>query len=207
MRHRLAASGIRIAISPLSRSDLIAWHQNLLNQLGYDAGEPDGVLGPQTRNAIARFEVGMGDYPTGLLNGRVSALLHQAAGVSEPQGGRIVIRRDGAIVLDEAIGIKAGGEFGTHVMRYDGERGWELLAIAGSDAPLSRQLFGTAPENQKAAAVGALARVEMSPQVAARLAELVGPGAILAIGEDLTRTRLEYLIAIRGYATSSTKPS
>jgi len=179
-----ADQAVRIAISPLTRADLIAWHQKLLNRLGYGAGEPDGVLGPQTRTAIARFEVGMGQYPTGLLNGRVSALLHRVAGVSEPDGGKIVIRRGDQILVDEKIGIKAGAEFGTHVLRLDGEQGWQLLALTGRDAKLSRQVFGAAPGNQKEAALAALARIEMTPEIAARIAELAGPGSILSIGAE-----------------------
>ncbi|CAN7653959.1 lytic murein transglycosylase [Trinickia sp. LjRoot230] len=40
---------------PLSRSDLLAL-QALLDQQGYDAGEPDGVAGPATRAAIRAYQ-------------------------------------------------------------------------------------------------------------------------------------------------------
>ena len=34
--------------------------QTLLNKLGYDAGVPDGVAGPQTVSAVRRFETRSG---------------------------------------------------------------------------------------------------------------------------------------------------
>jgi len=44
---------------------LIARTQFLLNKLGYDAGVPDGKLGPQTTAAIRRFEIRAGISRTG----------------------------------------------------------------------------------------------------------------------------------------------
>lgn len=46
--------------TPEAGEDLVASAQKLLNTLGYDAGVPDGVLGPQTISAIRRFETRSG---------------------------------------------------------------------------------------------------------------------------------------------------
>ena len=39
--------------------------QLILNESGFDAGSPDGVMGDQTRTAIARFQEDNGLEPTG----------------------------------------------------------------------------------------------------------------------------------------------
>jgi peptidoglycan hydrolase-like protein with peptidoglycan-binding domain len=41
---------------PGGPSEFVAWIQGRLNALGYDAGPPDGVAGPQTRSAIRAYQ-------------------------------------------------------------------------------------------------------------------------------------------------------
>ena len=43
----------------------IAQAQSLLNKLGYDAGPPDGMMGPRTKEAIAAFQKANGQAPSG----------------------------------------------------------------------------------------------------------------------------------------------
>ncbi|MGD9866362.1 MAG: peptidoglycan-binding protein [Hyphomicrobiales bacterium] len=50
---------------PAAGEDLVVSAQKLLNALGYDAGVPDGMLGPQTISAIRRFENRSGLQDTG----------------------------------------------------------------------------------------------------------------------------------------------
>jgi uncharacterized protein len=45
--------------------DLVAQVQTLLNAVGLDAGPVDGLMGPQTREAIRTFEEAVGRQPTG----------------------------------------------------------------------------------------------------------------------------------------------
>jgi membrane-bound lytic murein transglycosylase B len=66
---RIAGAG-RLAVPPpadaprLARADVLALQQ-ALNDAGFDAGEPDGILGPATRAALARFEGARGLVPDG----------------------------------------------------------------------------------------------------------------------------------------------
>jgi membrane-bound lytic murein transglycosylase B len=39
--------------------------QQLLAQQGYDVGEPDGRLGPKSRNALRAFQTAVGAIPDG----------------------------------------------------------------------------------------------------------------------------------------------
>ena len=49
--------------------------QAALNQLGYDVGEPDGVAGPKTSEAIKAFERATGMTEVGAINPRLLAVL------------------------------------------------------------------------------------------------------------------------------------
>jgi hypothetical protein len=49
--------------------------QAALSQLGYDTGNPDGVAGPKTAEAIKSFERATGMSETGAINPRLLAVL------------------------------------------------------------------------------------------------------------------------------------
>jgi localization factor PodJL len=53
--------------------------QTLLNRLGYNAGPPDGLMGPRTRNAIRSFERSVGWPETGRATPRLLNRMKQAA--------------------------------------------------------------------------------------------------------------------------------
>ena len=48
----------------VSKAD-IARAQEFLNRLGYDAGSPDGLMGPRTRDAILDYQMTEGLAATG----------------------------------------------------------------------------------------------------------------------------------------------
>jgi hypothetical protein len=51
--------------------------QQLLARRGFDAGEPDGRLGPRTRIAIRNFQVATGQIPDGFASSLVLDRLRQ----------------------------------------------------------------------------------------------------------------------------------
>lgn len=62
--------------------------QIALNNLGFNAGNPDGVAGRGTRNAISRYQISIGAAPTGYLTqGQLAALINGSgdAAVAETQ--------------------------------------------------------------------------------------------------------------------------
>jgi len=78
---RLAGRGELVAKQPandrpLSRSDILAM-QRSLNTLGFSSGEPDGMVGPMTRNAIKDYQRKAGlpadAYPTAELIQQIKA--------------------------------------------------------------------------------------------------------------------------------------
>ncbi len=55
--------------------------QRRLNELGYDAGEPDGAYGPRTRKAISEFQRSIGEEPTGkITEAQIDRLYGDGAG-------------------------------------------------------------------------------------------------------------------------------
>ncbi len=58
----------------------LARAQELLNELGYDSGPVDGIMGPMTRGALRRFQEENGLEPTGEPNGETMTLLEELAG-------------------------------------------------------------------------------------------------------------------------------
>jgi localization factor PodJL len=60
--------------------ELVGRAQALLNQLGYDAGAPDGVMGDRTREAIRHFESQNGLEETGEVSVQLVTALESLAG-------------------------------------------------------------------------------------------------------------------------------
>jgi peptidoglycan hydrolase-like protein with peptidoglycan-binding domain len=69
-----AASGEPVPTAGLTREQRAA-AQRALNARGYEAGPPDGVLGPRSRNAIRTFQADNDITPDGELTFRTMALL------------------------------------------------------------------------------------------------------------------------------------
>ena len=64
-------------IDPISE---VSGVQERLNNLGYDCGAPDGVLGPRTRTAIREFQKAMGLRETGETDDQTRRRLEQEYG-------------------------------------------------------------------------------------------------------------------------------
>ncbi len=59
----------------IENSEVIIRVQAVLNLLGFDAGKPDGLMGPKTSGAITEFERQVGMSPSGAVNPRLLAVL------------------------------------------------------------------------------------------------------------------------------------
>lgn len=68
------------APAPAPNAELVIRAQALLNQLGYDAGMPDGVMGARTRDAIRNFESQNGLEQTGEVSVPLVTTLESLAG-------------------------------------------------------------------------------------------------------------------------------
>ncbi|MBB4265817.1 lytic murein transglycosylase [Roseospira visakhapatnamensis] len=85
---RIAGQGPLIGVfnrdqTPLRRDD-VEILQGLLNGLGYQAGAPDGLLGPNTRAAIKRFQAARGLPADGYADPALLARVRRAAAGLDP---------------------------------------------------------------------------------------------------------------------------
>lgn len=84
--------------------------QIALNSLGYSAGNPDGIFGPQTRRAVSQFQSSVGHNPTGYLTDEERDLLIERS--RDPN--RYAVRTPpGADPLNPAGGLRSGTAAGT----------------------------------------------------------------------------------------------
>lgn len=91
---------------PLPEAD-IREAQRLLKQLGFDPGEVDGKMGPNTRDAVSAFQRQAGLDPTATLSGELLALLRNySTDDDDVQNPDIVFREDidGKLVIDSFYG-------------------------------------------------------------------------------------------------------
>ncbi|MEE8371623.1 MAG: peptidoglycan-binding domain-containing protein, partial [Sphingomonadales bacterium] len=68
----------------LPAAAMIMEAQSLLNQLGYDAGVPDGIMGPRTETAIRAFERDQSLTGTGRVDAFLISRLKAELGSGEP---------------------------------------------------------------------------------------------------------------------------
>ena len=138
--------------SPITGDDVFTLQERLL-ELGYDAGRPDGIFGPQTEAALRAFQRDYGMIPDGVCGPATMRALRQLA--PKVRGGRPVFLREQErvrnagprlrgkrIVIDPAHGF---GDLGTVVGGVsEAELMWDLarrlegrMAATGMEALLS----------------------------------------------------------------------
>jgi peptidoglycan hydrolase-like protein with peptidoglycan-binding domain len=109
---------IRILITRRSQREEVLDLQTYLNELGFAVGEPDGLLGTATLQAISDFKLKYPVEPTADRSPMSDALLkavYAAAGKGTPPNGVIMIRQGFQPVLEEPISIANPGlALGTH---------------------------------------------------------------------------------------------
>jgi len=135
-------------------SRTIAAVQRALNQLGYDAGTADGVMGPATRRAISAFQK---DHDIAS-DGRLSAALAQTV-LAEIQGddsrtvrikvgkGDVLIFTDGMVEIARSERVVQWGQNDPHslvAIRPD-VSGWPAAARAGLDWATTHALNAPTP--------------------------------------------------------------
>ncbi len=82
--------GPQVLDAPVLTTSLVALVQRHMNDLGYNAGTVDGLLGPRTRGAIRRFQDGLGVSSTGLISFELLRRIRSAAtgdSIADPSGG------------------------------------------------------------------------------------------------------------------------
>lgn len=111
------AAPIRILITRLTRRQMTRDTQRLLNKLGYDVGEVDGYIGPQTIAGIRAFQTMNGMRRTATVSKGLLADLYRIAGEGQAPLGHIYVRRNFEPVFDAPVGISDPQQpLGTHFL-------------------------------------------------------------------------------------------
>ncbi|WP_319412990.1 peptidoglycan-binding protein [uncultured Cohaesibacter sp.] len=116
--------------------------QQRLNDLGYDAGTPDGVMGRRSRAAISAFQRDNDLPPTGRLTNDQTALLYQlSSGQGQAMGNAPVIPGAGAAFPAISNGMTSSGASGSAFPAIGGSNVNQLQV----GTPANAQFNGTLP--------------------------------------------------------------
>lgn len=122
---------LRILITRRAKSGVnVRDAQDMLNTVGFDAGEPDGALGPTTRAAIRAFQKAQDLPVTGTVNIALMNALFEATGREqvEQTNGHLYVRQGYRDIYDAPIEItQAERPLGTHL--------YSVAQFSGTDAP------------------------------------------------------------------------
>lgn len=168
--------------------------QQLLSTLGFDAGLPDGYLGPATVRAIRDFRSAHG-LPAigGLIGPELMKAVYAAAGKGEPPNGAIMVRQGFKPVLEASATIAEPQEaLGTHfftahdVERAIGQAQWYGMTLEGDLSKDTKKRFGITSEQQSEgldAADRALDRISIPDDVRQKIEGLLTTGSSLTISD------------------------
>ena len=184
---------LRILITRRSRKQDIVDAQRILNALGYNAGDVDGIMGPATHRAIKRFQEARGYQVKGLVDRELLVELYRSASEPVPRNGHLFVRQNFKPLFDVAIDIKnPDRHLGSHlltVMNFDkGQRRVDWMALSLEDKPDADLLTdgekfedAIAQRQQLEAVFG---RIEMDLKTRKRIAEALTPGSSISISDN-----------------------
>jgi peptidoglycan hydrolase-like protein with peptidoglycan-binding domain len=185
---------IRILITRRTGRDLMRDIQTMLNNLGFEAGDVDGWMGPATGKAIVEFQKVHSLSPTGTASIELARLLHEKSGRKEFSSGHIYVRQEFKPLFDAPIALKTPEKpLGTHFLsalpsRVDpkGLR-WvgTTLADRVGESHLTEIVEGSQSQIIMPPTVKeALGRTELPDYVRKRLSKMIVAGSSLVISDQ-----------------------
>ena len=179
---------IRVLITQRTGRELVRDVQTMLNQLGFDAGEADGLIGADTGAAILRYQKSRGDEATGAVSVALARQLHLDTGRGTFSTGHIYVRQGFEPLFDAPVFLNnAEQPLGTHFMtalpHKDEQDRLQWMFVTLSDNVSANPLLDI-EENygyRTATARAALDRIVMPQYVRKRLTQMMVPGSSLVI--------------------------
>ncbi|AYD00688.1 L,D-transpeptidase family protein [Neorhizobium sp. NCHU2750] len=169
--------------------------QGMLTDLGFDAGEVDGIAGPTTREAIAAYKRWKNMPANGPLLGKdFLAALYHSAGKTDVPNGQLLVRRDFEPLFEAPVEIKdpeqaLGTHFFTadHVDRNAETAEWHGLTLKNEMTDDEMKQLGIdkpADDSAPNAAAAALDRIDIPKDLRDRIGELMANGTSLTITDQ-----------------------
>lgn len=185
---------VRILITRRGERETILDMQVLLNELGFDAGVPDGHIGRLTVSAINGFKRWKGLATSGdLISAEMLTGLYKTAGKGEPPTGQILVRQKFKPMFEAPIGISSPEiALGTHfieatdVNRYSGKAEWHAVSLENHLSPATLKRLGIViPADNTAVfdASQALDRITIPADIRARIEAMLGEGSSITISD------------------------
>lgn len=180
-RARLAAEEkrsdkpLRIIITGRSDRERYRTIQTMLNELGFDAGAVDGIVGRRTRAAIRAFESSKLDPQTGEITETLFRSLAVETGRPEEPNGYMHVRQNMKPVLKAPIVIRDPDQpLGTHMFVTS-----DFNRFAGTSRWLSvntHEMAGVDPKS-------VLDRIEVAPHIQRMMSAMITPGSSMIVSD------------------------
>jgi hypothetical protein len=191
--HPTEEDPIRILITRRGERERLLDLQTLLNDLGYDAGVPDGSHGKQTIAAIRAFQLAEGLKEDGMVTPELIAAVYARAGKGTPPNGVVFVRQKFKPLLEEPVAIRDPQiALGTHFLlarEVDADTGtaeWYGVSMDNQLSPATEKRLGITTEAD-AEAPDAIARtldrLDIPEETRNRISALMGEGASLSISD------------------------
>ena len=199
---------LRIFITRQARGNLVHEVQTLLNQLGFDAGSPDGLVGTMTMNAVKQFVAAKkGSIESRFksaspkIDQALLAQLYDAAGKGPVPTGHLFVRHNFKPLFDGPIKISnpeialgahlftaslSGPGLNRDLGRDAQKLDWRALSLGDKLTDKQKQRFGvTEPisETGIVAAQDVLDRIEIPDTIRAQINHLIGNGASITVSD------------------------
>ena len=183
----------RILITRRTHKEDLIDTQRLLNKLGYESGEVDGIMGPVTWGAVVRFQKANGMEGNGKVGMALLEMLYEQSGEKEPPNGRILVRQHHRTIYEAAISITDPElPLGSHLLttsNFDKEEmSTDWIYVSLNDRVHRNISLGTGteidPSSDRRSIHEALARVKMDKNVRRQISRLLTPGSSIAISDN-----------------------
>ncbi|MEZ2130295.1 MULTISPECIES: L,D-transpeptidase family protein [unclassified Sinorhizobium] len=189
-------SPIRILITRRGLPETVIELQRLLNQLGFSAGDEDGLLGPDTVEAINAFKQSHPldfENDKGLISQALLRAVYAAAGKGEPPNGVIMVRQDFKPLLEASVTIADPQmPLGTHFLtlhsmdRAAGKAEWYSVTLANRLSKDAMKRLGIASRESSFVydeTARALDRIIVPEETRRRIDDLLSAGSSLTISD------------------------
>ena len=191
---------IRIFITRRAQHSLVRDVQAMLNQLGFEAGDEDGLAGKDTFSAIRRYYAAR----SGSIEGKVAKWngvigkdllqdLYHTAGMGKIPAGQIFVRQNFKPLFEAPIHIKDRDQpLGAHLFTATAANGdgkqleWLALALGDKISPKMQASLGVSQDLSKSGLVSSqqvLDRIVIPDYVSHEINRLIGSGSSLSISD------------------------
>lgn len=187
---------LRILITRRGERETLLDVQAILNKLGFDAGQPDGLMGSRTIDAINGYKRWKGLPTRGMpVTTDFLEALYKSAGHDKPPLGQILVRQNFKPLFEAPIEIADPGKplgthfiEATHVNRFSGKAEWHGVTLDNHLAKQARTRLGIDLDSAPDSLNAALDRVTIPDDIRQKIALMLDEGSSITIS-DVNDTR------------------